>query len=109
MTSALNQGPSFNLIRSGLGQPKLSGFYQRFMLEQNDNRMTPGKAEPHLPKETMKGTTKSKKPNRKTKDAPRCRDAIPQKQYPIYGGFGSSKPNYATTAQPKRKRRKKAK
>ena len=43
MSWALNQGPSFNNIL----QPtqKLNGFYQRFQLRQDDNRMTPGKRE----------------------------------------------------------------
>ena len=41
MSWAVNQGPSFNNIL----QPtqKLNGFFQRFELLQNDNRMTPGK------------------------------------------------------------------
>ena len=92
----MNQGPSFNTTIPGSSYPKLNGFYQRFMLTQDDPRMTPGKAEPHLPKETVKGTTKLKKATRVPKKI-YCRDSIPKQQNtPIYGGFGSSKPNKAS-------------
>jgi len=59
--------------------------------------MTPGKPEPHLPAETMKGTTKAKKHNRKIKTKP-CKQHMPKgNPEPIYGGFGSSKVNKAST------------
>ena len=63
MSWCLNQGPSFNNVLRN--RTKLNGFYQRFNLRQDDNRMTPGKRQPHLPSETTKGTTKLKKANRK--------------------------------------------
>ena len=67
------------------------------MLLQTDPRMTPGKKEPHLPGETMKGSTKLKKSNRKVKKKP-CKDYMPKgNPEPIYGGFGKSKPNKAST------------
>ena len=46
--------PSFNTTIPRSNYPQLSGFSQRFMLSQDSSLMTPGKAEPHLPAETMK-------------------------------------------------------
>lgn len=111
MSWALNQGPSFNIVRPGSSYPKLNGFFQRFELKQDDPRFTPGKGEPHLPRETIKGTTKLKKHNRKTKGNPPCKDSIPKgNPEPIYGGFGKSMPNYASTRvsrkKPKLKKRR---
>ncbi len=92
----MNAGPSFNVQRSGSTYPDLSGFSQRFMLGQNDPRMTPGKAEPHLPGETMKGTTKMRKSNRSIKKKA-CKEYMPKGQpQPIYGGFAKSKPSKVT-------------
>ena len=98
MSWMLNQGPSFNVLRPGDSQPQLTGFTQRFMLTQDSQLMTPGKSEPHLPAETMKGTTKKRKANRKKKPE-RCKNLVmPKKSLapePIYGGFAKSKPNKA--------------
>ena len=103
MTYVLNQGPSFNITRPGSSYSDLSGFSQRFMLKQDDPRMTPGKAEPHLPEETHKGTTKLRKANRKIKRRP-CKTYMPKgNPEPIYGGFAKSKPNKATKRVVKRK------
>ena len=97
MSWAINQGPSFDVIRKGSSYSKLSGFDQRFMLLESDPRMTPGKAHVHLPPETMKGTFKMKKANRKVKKKA-CKDHIMPKgnPEPTYGGFGKSKPNKAS-------------
>ena len=94
----MNAGPSFNIIRPGSSYQQLTGFTQRFMLREDDPRMTPGKKHPHLPAETMKGTTKVKKHQRQIKEKP-CKDLIMPtgNPEPIYGGFGKSKPNKATT------------
>jgi len=90
----LNQGPSFNLTRPGSSYQQLSGFSQRFMLTQDSTLLTPGKKEPHLPAETMKGTTKRRKNNR-TKKPERCKNLVMPKYTlepePIYGGFSKSK------------------
>ena len=105
MSWSMNAGPSFNITRPGDSYSDLSGFGQRFMLLQTDPRMTPGKKEPHLPGETMKGTTKLKKSNRKVKKKP-CKDYMPKgNAEPIYGGFGKSKPNKASTKVVKSKRK----
>ena len=106
MSWSLNAGPSFNVERPGSSYPMLSGFGQRFMLQQDDARMTPGKPEPHLPTETFKGTTKMGKSNRKIKTKP-CKEYMPKgNPQPIYGGFGKSKPNKATTRVVKAKKKK---
>ena len=91
MSWALNQGPSFNNVL--YDNKKLNGFYQRFQLRQDDNRMTPGKREPVLPAETMKGTFKLKKTKRKpSKKALKPSDNIPKAQpMPIYSGFSNIK------------------
>ncbi len=86
MSWALNQGASFNNVI----QPtqKLNGFYQRFELRQDDNRMTPGKKEKVLKSSKL----------RKGKSGKRVKysDAIPENQpRPIYSGFGNVK-NKAT-------------
>ena len=98
MSWSVNEGASFDIVRKGSSYPMLSGFGQRFMLRESDPRMTPGKAHPHLPAETMKGTFKLGKPNRKVKKKS-CKDQIMPKGNPVptYGGFGKSKPNKATT------------
>ena len=107
MSWMLNQGPSFNVLRPGDSQPQLTGFTQRFMLREDDPRMTPGKKHLHLPAETMKGSTKLKKHQRQIKEKP-CKDLIMPKgnPEPIYGGFAKSKPNKATTKVVKPKRKK---
>ena len=88
----MNKGPSFNTVSP---PPfKLNGFYQRFQLSQDDNRMTPGKPEPTLKAETMKGTGKSrgKKGNRvgSKKNQIKYTDSIPTGQpQPTYSGFSN--------------------
>ena len=95
MSWSMNRGQSFNTTLPGFSYPKLSGFSQRFMLSQNDNRMTPGKSEPHLPTETTKGTFKLKKATRKQKRT-RCKDLVmPNKKNPAL-----------IVGEPKKKRRK---
>ena len=91
MSWCINQGPSFNDVLRD--RKKLNGFYQRFELQQDDNRMTPGKRQPHLPAETMKGTFKLKKGNRRPKKkAVQPSDNIPKTQpIPIYSGFANIK------------------
>ena len=102
----MNAGPSFNVQRPGSSYADLSGFSQRFMLRQDDPRMTPGKKEPHRPKATMKGTTKLRKSNRSVKNK-RCKDVMPKgKPEPIYGGFGKSKPSKVTAKIQKSKGKK---
>lgn len=103
MSWCMNAGPSFNTTRPGSSYSDLSGFGQRFMLGQDDPRMTPGKPEPHLQKETMKGTTKLKKSNRAIK-VKRCKEYMPKgNPEPIYGGFGKSKPNKASAKVQRKK------
>ena len=103
MSYVLNQGPSFNITRPGSSYADLSGFSQRFMLKQDDPRMTPGKPEPHLPQETYKGTTKLRKHNRTVKTRP-CKTYMPKgNPEPIYGGFAKSKPNKASKRVVKKK------
>ena len=97
MSWGLNQGPSFNCIVPA--PHKINGFYQRFELLQSDNRMTPGKRQPHLPGETMKGTfkLKSKGGSRKVSKNIKYSDSIPKHQpEPIYSGFANIK-NKATS------------
>ena len=91
MSWCMNQGPSFNDVLSD--RTKLNGFYQRFELLQNDNRMTPGKRQPVLPAETMKGTWKLKPSKRKpSKKVVKPSDNIPKNQpIPIYSGFANVK------------------
>ena len=107
MSWCINEGPSFNITRPGNSYQQLTGFTQRFMLREDDPRMTPGKKHPHLPAETMKGSTKLKKHQRQIKEKP-CKDLIMPKgnPEPIYGGFAKSKPNKATTKVVKPKRKK---
>ena len=98
MSWSMNQGPSFDTQMHAF--QKLNGFYQRFNLTQDDNRMTPGKRQPKLPEETMKGTFKLSKRNtrvsRKSKQI-KYSDIIPKGQpEPIYSGFGNIK-NKATS------------
>ena len=91
MSWCMNRGPSFISVLTD--RKKLNGFYQRFELRQDDNRMTPGKRQPHLPAETMKGTFKLKKSTRKPKkNVVKPADNIPKNQpIPIYSGFGNIK------------------
>ena len=98
MSWSLNGGPSFNTTIAGGSYSQLTGFTQRFMLQQDSSLLTPGKREPHLPAETMKGTFKLRKGGKKQK-APRCKNLVMPKvslaPEPIYGGFAKSKPNHA--------------
>ena len=98
MSWCMNQGPSFDTQQHAF--QKLNGFYQRFNLRQDDNRMTPGKRQPKLPEETMKGTWKfSKRGARVTTKSKQIKysDSIPKDQpEPIYSGFGNIK-NKATS------------
>ena len=109
MSWAINQGPSFNITRPGSSYNQLTGFTQRFMLTQDSPLMTPGRAEPHLPAETMKGTTKYRKNNR-SKKPERCKNLVMPKvslaPEPIYGGFGKSMANKTKKTVPKKPRRK---
>jgi len=102
MSWCINQGPSFNNVLRD--RKKLNGFYQRFNLLQSDNRMTPGKRQPLLPAETMKGTWATNAKGRKRKGFRGARakvvkptDNIPKAQpMPIYSGFSNIK-NKATS------------
>ena len=111
MSWAINQGPSFNLTRPGDSYNQLTGFGQRFMLSQASNLLTPGKKEPHLPAETVKGSTKSKRKGGMKKKPTRCKQLIMPKESlvpePIYGGFGKSMPNHAKKKVVKSKPKKK--
>ena len=70
--------PSFNTTIPRSNYSQLSGFSQRFMLSQDSSLMTPGKAEPHLPAETMKGTYKRKRKGKgaRKKKPPRCKNLV---------------------------------
>ena len=87
MSWALNQGPSFNnILRS---TQKINGFYQRFELLQDDNRMTPGKKTKVTKADDLRKGSKGKRI--------KYSDAIPKGQpEPIYTGFANVK-NQATT------------
>ena len=78
MSWSVYSQPSFNTTIPRSNYNLLSGFGQRFMLTQDSSLMTPGKAEPHLPAETMKGTYKRKRKgkNVRKKKPPRCKDLI---------------------------------
>ena len=95
MSWCINQGPSFNNVLRD--SKKLNGFYQRFNLLQDDNRMTPGKRQPLLPAETMKGTWATNAKGRRKRKGSRPKavkptDNIPKAQpMPIYSGFGNVK------------------
>ena len=109
MSWALNGGPSFNTTIPGSSYQQLTGFTQRFMLQQDSPLLTPGKREPHLPAETMKGTFKRKGKGVRKKPKP-CRNLIMPKASlapePIYGGFAKSKPNAAKKKVTKSKTKK---
>jgi hypothetical protein len=104
MSWCINQGPSFNNVLRD--RKKLNGFYQRFNLLQSDNRMTPGKRQPLLPAETMKGTwatgrrkgTRTRRRNNPSRPKTvKPTDNIPKAQpMPIYSGFSNIK-NKATS------------
>ena len=87
MSWSCNQGPSFdNQLHSF---QMLNGFYQRFNLRQDDNRMTPGKREVRPEAPTIYKGRKG------TQVTPR--DNIPKQQpQPIYSSFSNVK-NKATT------------
>jgi len=110
MSWSINEGPSFNLVRPGDSYQQLTGFSQRFMLSQDSSLLTPGKAEPHMPAETMKGTFKGKGKGKMKKKPTRCKELVMPKRTlanePIYGGFGKSKPNEAKKKVVKKKLRK---
>ena len=91
MSWAVNAGPSFNVQRPGSSYQQLTGFTQRFMLTQDSTLLTPGKAEPHLKPETMKGTFKLRGKTKMKRRPERCKNLIMPnlKVEPIYGGFGS--------------------
>ena len=95
MSWCVNQGPSFDTQIHAFD--KLNGFFQRFELRQDDNRMTPGKKQPHLKPETTKGTFKLKPAKRRASKQVKTADAVPEHQpEPIYSGFGNIK-NKATS------------
>ena len=81
------------------------------MLSQDSSLLTPGKAEPHQPAETVKGSTKSKRKGGMKKKPERCKNLVMPKQSlvpePIYGGFGKSMPNQAKKKVVKSKPKKK--
>lgn len=110
MSWSINGGPSFNLTRPGSSYNQLTGFGQRFMLTQDSTLLTPGKAEPHQPAETMKGTFKLRGKGKMKKKPEKCKNLVMPKESltvePIYGGFAKSKPNYAKKAVQKRKKKK---
>ena len=99
MSWSLNGGPSFNLTRPGDSYDLLSGFGQRFILTQDSQLLTPGKKQPSLPAETVKGSTKDKRRKKMSKKAKSDKELIMPKvslaPEPIYGGFGKSMPNKA--------------
>jgi len=102
----VNAGPSFDTQTHAF--PQLSGFSQRFMIRQDDTRWFPGKKEPHLPAETMKGTFKLGKAKRTAKRA-RCADQVPKGQpEAIYGGYDNVKAE-KPKVQRKKRRKKRAK
>ena len=111
-TWMVNQGPSFNLVRPGSSYNQLTGFTQRFMLSQDSPLLTPGKAEPHQPAETMKGTFTLRGKKAMKKKPERCKNLVMPKDtlapQPIYGGFGKSKINKAkkkvVKSKPKKRR-----
>ena len=111
MLWSLNGGPSFNITRPGSSYQQLTGFTQRFMLPQDSSLLTPGKAEPHLPAETVKGSTKDKRRKKMSKKGARSNNLIMPKDSlatePIYGGFGKSLPNHAKKKVVKSKPKKK--
>lgn len=95
MSWCVNQGPSFDTQRHQFG--KLSGFYQRFNLQQDSNMMTPGKREKVLSNKTTKGSRPAKQPK-----PVKYSDSIPKLQpEPIYSGFSNTR-NKVTTAIKKR-------
>ena len=112
MSWAINRGPSFNITRPGDSYNQLTGFGQRFMLTQDSSLLTPGKAEPHQPAETMKGTFKLRGKTKMKKKPERCKNLIMPKDSlvaePIYGGFGNSIQNKAKKkvikSKPKKRR-----
>ena len=112
MSWAVNRGPSFRVSRDGNTYNQLTGFTQRFMLPQDSNMLTPGKAEPHLPSESVKGSTKSgrKRKSGLRKKPERCKNLIMPKDSltntPIYSGFGTSLQNKAKKKVVKPKTRK---
>ena len=109
MSWALNRGPSFNTTLPGTSYNQLTGFTMRFMLTQDSPLMTPGKAEPHLPAETMSGTHKRKKGGMKKKPE-RCKNLVMPKvslaPEPIYGGFAKSMPSHVKKRVTKTKPKK---
>ena len=94
MSWSINQGPSFNVIRPGDSYNQLTGFTQRFLLSQDSNLRTPGKSQPNLPAETVKGSTKDKRRKKMSKKMEKSKNLIMPKDTlapePIYGGFGKS-------------------
>lgn len=92
----MNEGHSFNVMRPGSSYQQLTGFTQRFMLTQDSTLLTPGKAEPHLKAETMKGTFKLRGKTKMKKKPKRCKNLVMPNLMPesIYGGFAKSKPGF---------------
>ena len=102
MSWALNQGPSFNIVSQT--PHKINGFYQRFELQQDDPRFTPGKRQPKRPNETNKGTwsLKGRKGSRKPGKQIVYSDAMPKGQpQPIYSGFSNIKNKASSRVQKK--------
>ena len=111
MSWAVNQGPSFNVMRPGSSYQQLTGFTQRFMLTQDSTLLTPGKAEPHQKPETMKGTFKLRGKGGMKKKPERCKNLVMPKESlkpeAIYGGFAKSRPGLKHKVGPKRKKQSK--
>ena len=100
-----NAGPSFDTQAHQFNQ--LSGFSQRFMIRQDDQRWTPGKKEPHLPADTNKGTFTLHKARRTTKRA-KCADTMPKGQpEAIYGGYDNIKASKPKVERKKRRKKRK--
>jgi hypothetical protein len=103
----VNAGPSLDTQAHQFNQ--LSGFSQRFMIRQDDPRWFPGRKEPHLPAETMKGTFKLAKAKRSAKRV-RCADQVPKGQPDaIYGGYDNVKAEKPKVQRKKRRKKRAAK
>jgi hypothetical protein len=84
MSWCTNQGPSFN--NNLQRYPKLSNFYSRCQMSQNDNRLTPGKRQALPKNETLKGGKGSKVRRRKIKTDDNFDNRGAE---PIYSGFSN--------------------
>ena len=91
MSWCVNKGPSFDTVLQS--NRKLNGFFQRFTLDQDDNRMTPGKRQLKHGKGTKQVVYS---------------DAIPKGQpMPVYSGFSNIKNKATSTIKKSGKKLKK--